>query len=166
MVSLNLRLLQLLKLFYNTIFTRINTYEIEIKSEKTMRTIVILVVLSLLFSLSSCKKKKQVQTIEAPKTEVAATPAPAPVPEVKEEPKPVVREMNYFLVAGCFKVKSNADNLNARLISEGYNSKIMPFYNLYMVTYEGFETRQEAQAALNRIVQEPGKELTWVYPVK
>ena len=131
-----------------------------------MRTIVILVALSLLFSLSSCKKKKQVQTIEAPKTEVAATPAPAPVPEVKEEPKPVVREMNYFLVAGCFKVKSNADNLNARLISEGYNSKIMPFYNLYMVTYEGFETRQEAQAALNRIVQEPGKELTWVYPVK
>ena len=34
MVSLNLRLLQLLKLFYNTIFTRINTYEIEIKIGK------------------------------------------------------------------------------------------------------------------------------------
>ena len=131
-----------------------------------MRTIVILVALSFLFSLSSCKKKKTA-TIEAPKTEIAeTTPAPAPVPEVKEEPKPVVREMNYFLVAGCFKVKSNADNLNARLASEGYNSKIMPYYNLYMVTYEGFETRQEAQSALNRIVQEPGKGLTWVYPVK
>ncbi len=131
-----------------------------------MRTIVILVALSFLFSLSSCKKKKTA-TIEAPKTEIAeTTPAPAPVPEVKEEPKPVVREMNYFLVAGCFKVKSNADNLNARLVSEGYNSKIMPYYNLYMVTYEGFETRQEAQSALNRLVQEPGKELTWVYPVK
>ena len=131
-----------------------------------MRTIVILVALSFLFSLSSCKKNKTA-TIEAPKTEIAeTTPAPAPVPEVKEEPKPVVREMNYFLVAGCFKVKSNADNLNARLVSEGYNSKIMPYYNLYMVTYEGFETRQEAQSALNRMVQEPGKELTWVYPVK
>lgn len=131
-----------------------------------MRTIVILVALSFLFSLSSCKKKKTA-TIEAPKTEIAeTTPAPAPVPEVKEEPKPVVREMNYFLVAGCFKVKSNADNLNARLVSEGYNSKIMPYYNLYMVTYEGFETRQEAQSALNRMVQESGKELTWVYPVK
>ena len=131
-----------------------------------MRTIVILVALSFLFSLSSCKKKKTA-TIEAPKTEIAeTTPAPAPVPEVKEEPKPVVREMNYFLVAGCFKVKSNADNLNARLVSEGYNSKLMPYYNLYMVTYEGFETRQEAQSALNRMVQEPGKELTWVYPVK
>lgn len=134
-----------------------------------MRTIVILVALSLLFSLSSCKKKKKTATIEAPKTEVVETtpaPAPAPVPVVKEEPKPVVREMNYFLVAGCFKVKSNADNLNARLIGEGYNSKVMPYYNLYMVTYEGYETRTEAQAALNRIVQEPGKELTWVYPVK
>lgn len=132
-----------------------------------MRTIVILVALSLLFSLSSCKKKKKTATIEAPRTEIVeTTPAPAPVPEVKEEPRPVVREMNYFLVAGCFKVKSNADNLNARLSGEGYNSKIMPYYNLYMVTYEGFETRPEAQAALNRIVQEPGKELTWVYPVK
>lgn len=132
-----------------------------------MRTIVILVALSLLFSLSSCKKKKKTATIEAPKTEVVeTTPAPAPVPVVKEEPKPVVREMNYFLVAGCFKVKSNADNLNARLIGEGYDSKVMPYYNLYMVTYEGYETRTEAQAALNRIVQEPGKELTWVYPVK
>lgn len=130
-----------------------------------MRTIVILVALSLLFSLSSCKKKKKTATIETPKTEVVET-TPAPVPVVKEEPKPVVREMNYFLVAGCFKVKSNADNLNARLIGEGYNSKVMPYYNLYMVTYEGYETRTEAQAALNRIVQEPGKELTWVYPVK
>lgn len=130
-----------------------------------MRTIVILVAFSLLFSLSSCKKKKKVETIEVSKTEIVET-VPAPVVEVKEEPQPVVREMNYFLVAGCFKVKSNADNLNARLISEGYNSKIMPYYNLYMVTYEGFETRQEAQSALNRIVQEPGKELTWVYPVK
>ena len=124
-----------------------------------MRTIVILVALSFLFSLSSCKKKKETKTI------VETTPAPAPV-EVKEEPKPVVREMNYFLVAGCFKVKENADRFSARLISEGYNSKIMPFYNLYMVTYDGFETRREAQDALNRIVQEPGKELTWVYPVK
>lgn len=132
-----------------------------------MRTIVILVALSFLFSLSSCKKKKKTETIQAPKTEIVeTTPAPAPVAEVKEEPKPVVREMNYFLVAGCFKVKSNADNLNARLISEGYNSKIMPYYNLYMVTYEGFETRSEAQSALNNMVQEPGKELTWVYPVK
>ena len=35
-----------------------------------------------------------------------------------------------------------------------------------MVTYDGYETRKEAQVALNRIVREPGKELTWVYPVR
>ena len=34
LLFLNLQLLQLLKLFYNIIFTHINTYEIEIKSEK------------------------------------------------------------------------------------------------------------------------------------
>lgn len=132
-----------------------------------MRTIVILVALSFLFSLSSCKKKAK-ETIEAPKTEITTTTVatPAPVVEVKEEPQPPVRQMNYFLVAGCFKVKSNADKLNARLINEGYDSKIIPFYNMHMVTYDGYETRREAQVALNKIVQQTGKELTWVYPVK
>lgn len=128
-----------------------------------MKTIVILIAISFLFSLSSCKKKKT-EIIEAPKTEVIETPKAEPVPEVKEIP--VVRQMNYFLIAGCFKIKSNAERLNAHLISEGYNSKIVPYYNMNMVTYEGYETRPEAQVALNRIVLEAGKSQTWVYPMK
>lgn len=126
-----------------------------------MRTIVILVAISFLFSLSSCKKKKE--TIEAPKAEIVEV-VTEPVVEVK--PEPVIRQMNYFLVAGCFKVRANADKLNARLINEGYDSKVMPYYNMHMVTYEGYETRQEAQVALNRIVSEAGKGQTWVYPLK
>ena len=56
--------------------------------------------------------------------------------------------------------------MQAKLIQEGYDSRIVPFYNMSMVTYDGYETRKEAQVALNRIVREPGKELTWVYPVR
>lgn len=129
-----------------------------------MKTIVILVALSFLFSLSSCKKKKE--TIDAPKTELVETVKPQPVPEVKQPEAPIARQMNYFLVAGCFEIKANADKLNARLINEGYNSKIIPYYGMNMVTFEGYETRPEAQVALNRIVCEPGKGNTWVYPVK
>ena len=77
-----------------------------------------------------------------------------------------MKEVNYYLVAGCFKVRANAERLNAKLLNEGYDSKIIPFYNMSMVTYNGYATRQEAQIALNQIVRETGKELTWVYPVR
>ena len=130
-----------------------------------MRTIVILTLLSVLFSLSSCKKKKEPITVAPITTTTVEPPKTDPIVEVKK-PEPVVEQMNYYLVAGCFEFKNNADRLNAQLQKEGYASKIMPFYNLYMVTYNGYRTRQEAQVALNRIVLEPGKSEAWVYPVK
>ena len=46
-------------------------------------------------------------------------------PVKPEEPKPVVKEMNYYLVAGCFEVYSNAEKLNKKLLAEGYTSKII-----------------------------------------
>ena len=93
-----------------------------------------------------------------------ATPEPVAPPQ--EEAKPAEKQMNYYLVAGCFEIRENADRLLAQLLSEGYDARILPFYHMSMVTYDGFATRQEAQIALNRIVREDGKELTWVYPVK
>lgn len=131
-----------------------------------MRITIILVVVALLGTLVSCKKKKQQEVLTTQKVEVVEVANPEPVEQKKEEPKPLVKRANYYLVAGCFKVPANAERLHAKLLNEGYDSKIMPFYNMSMVTYEGFETRREAQVALNRIVCEPGKELTWVYPVK
>ena len=131
-----------------------------------MRITIILVVVALLGTLVSCKKKKQQEVLTTQKVEVVEVTSPEPVEQKKEEPKPVVKRANYYLVAGCFKVPANAERLHAKLLNEGEDSKIMPFYNMSMVTYEGFETRREAQVALNRIVCEPGKELTWVYPVK
>ena len=123
----------------------------------TMKITVILLALSLL-CLFSCKDKKVKEELTTQKVEV--------VEVAKPEPKPVVKQVNYYLVAGCFKIPENAERLQAKLIQEGYDSRIVPFYNMSMVTYDGYETRKEAQVALNRIVREPGKELTWVYPVR
>lgn len=132
-----------------------------------MRATIILLALSLAVAFSSCQEKKKKPTLTQQKVAVAPVAKPQqevqPEPEIAEEP---VKEINYYLVAGCFKIRSNAEHLNAKLVNEGYDSQILPFYNMSMVTYEGFTTREEAQVALNRIVREPGKELTWVYPVR
>lgn len=131
-----------------------------------MKIIAILLTLSLIGIFSSCKNKKQKAELTTQKVEVVEVAKPETVEPAREEPKPVVKQINYYLVAGCFKVRENAERLNAKLRNEGYDSKILPFYNMSMVTYDGYETRQEAQVALNRLVKEPGKELAWVYPVK
>ncbi len=130
-----------------------------------MRVIVILLTVSLLGALTSCKEKRQKEVFTSKKVEVKEVIKQEPVAP-KETSKPVVKQVNYYLVAGCFKIPSNAERLHDKLVNEGYDSKIVPFYDMSMVTYGGYETREEAQAALNRIVQEEGKELTWVYPVK
>ena len=119
-----------------------------------MKTIIILLAVSLLGILSSCKEKKNNSALTEKKV------------EVKTEPVQTVKKKNYHLVAGCFMEEENAQRLHAQLTKEGYDSQIIPFYNLQMVTYNSFETRQEAQNALNLIVQETGKELTWVLIVQ
>lgn len=131
-----------------------------------MRIVVTLLALSLIVLLFSCKNKKSDAELTKEKVEVVEVTQPETVTPPKEEPKVVEKRINFYLVAGCFKVKENALRLNAKLLDEGYDSQIVPFYNMSMVTYDGYETRQEAQAALNKIVRETGKELTWVYPVK
>ncbi len=130
-----------------------------------MKILCVLLILSVVGMATSCKNKKQkevttqqVEVVEVIKTEAVAPP--------QEEPKPVVKQMNYYVVAGCFRLIENAERLNAKLLNAGYDSKILPFYNMSMVTYDGYETRQEAQKALNRLVQEPENEMAWVYPVK
>ena len=105
----------------------------------TMKITVILLALSLL-CLFSCKDKKVKEELTTQKVEVVEVAKPEPVAPPKEEPKPVVKQVNYYLVAGCFKIPENAERLQAKLIQEGYDSRIVPFYNMSMVTYDGYGT--------------------------
>lgn len=117
--------------------------------------------------LMSCKEKPQpLPVVEAPVV-VKDTVEPAPVVEEQmiEEIKPVKNEIqNYFLIAGCFEYKENADKLCEKLQRQGYDSKIITYFeNLYLVSYNGFPTRKEGLAALKKIRQEADKEKTWLY---
>ena len=129
-----------------------------------MRTIIILIILLGMGVLTSCKKNKTT-ALTTERVEVVEVAKPEPETPKPEVQKPV-KKVNYYLVAGCFEFKENAERLHNKLVEEGYDSKMLPFYDLTMVTYDGYETREEAQVALNRIVREEDKELTWVYPVR
>lgn len=131
-----------------------------------MKVIVFLLAFSLVGLFTSCKEKKKKPVLAQKKVEVVEVPKPKEEPVIVEEPVVPEKQANYHLVGGCFRIRSNAERFNAKLLNEGYDSQILPFYNLSMVTYNSYETRAEAQVALNRIVREPGKSKTWVYPVR
>ncbi|MFA5817306.1 MAG: HU family DNA-binding protein [Bacteroidales bacterium] len=78
-----------------------------------------------------------------------------------EDVKTAVRK--FPVIAGCFKIKSNAGRLYKQLIEKGYPAMIAVSRNgLYKVSMESFASRQEALAGLTRLKQaEPGMEL-WV----
>lgn len=118
--------------------------------------------------LSSCAekttKKETVQTVQKETVVVRDT-----VYINKEEPKATLKVMpSYFLVAGCFEHKENADRLCEKLQKEGYtNALIMPYSSkYYLVAYEGYSTHQEAVTAVRKLHRLPGKEEAWIYPTK
>ncbi|MCX6225363.1 MAG: SPOR domain-containing protein [Bacteroidia bacterium] len=67
------------------------------------------------------------------------------------------------VIAGCFKVKSNADRLHKQLIEKGYPAAITTSRTgLYKVSIQSFASRQEALTGFDRLKRaEPGMQL-WV----
>ncbi len=56
---------------------------------------------------------------------------------------------NFYIVAGSFKLYSNAQSLNQKLKAKGFDSKILEPYAQYnRVTVKQFNTVEEARAAL------------------
>lgn len=132
-----------------------------------MKTNFIWILAALFGLLISCKQKPQPLPVAEAPVAVKDTVDDSQDEDVLvvEDVKPVRNEIqNYFLIAGCFEYKENADKLCEKLQRQGYDSKIITYFeNLYLVSYNGFETRKEGLAALKEIRQEPGKEKTWLY---
>lgn len=128
-----------------------------------MKTIIALISIALSCAFLSCKEKKTAIPAEAPVI-VEDSVKTVAVIEIKEE-KPARKEnQKYFLIAGCFEYKENADRLIARLREEGYDSRLVPYYeNLYLVCYDGYPTLSEARNAMDKLKIEQGKEKTWIY---
>ena len=58
---------------------------------------------------------------------------------------PIVVGPKYYVVAGSFKVESNAINYNNKLRNEGFNSENLGMINgFYMVSFDGFVEYEDA----------------------
>jgi len=83
----------------------------------------------------------------------------------KEEVKPVeikVSTGKYPVIAGCFKVKENADRLHKLLVDKGYPASItVSRTGLYKVSVQSFATREEAVNGLARIKKAEPKLQLW-----
>ena len=68
----------------------------------------------------------------------------------------------YYVVAGVFRIESNADNLVNRLKNKGYNSeKFGKIGQMYAVSYDVFPTRAEADRYMIKIRNEIDTE-AWI----
>jgi nucleoid DNA-binding protein len=84
----------------------------------------------------------------------------------KEEPKPEISPVigKFQVIAGCFKIRANADRLHKQLVEKGYPAAIAPSRNglLFKVSVESYASREEALNGLSRLKHaEPGLDL-WV----
>ena len=85
-----------------------------------------------------------------------------PIKEIKKEiekpilsvPSEVITEKKFYIIAGAFGVKENANKLKARLNSWNYNSTIIKNNNIMRVSYNEFTTKEDAMLSLAKIRKE------------
>ena len=61
------------------------------------------------------------------------------------------KKNTFYIIAGAFSVKENASNLCDKLNKWNYNSTILNEKNIMRVTYNSFNSREDALLALNKI---------------
>ncbi len=100
---------------------------------------------------------EQTESISA-ETEEVKSPAEEPAQEKPAESVPATTSTGkqYYIVAGCFGNRSNADKYASDLQQEGFNSRVFGTRpgNLHAVCFDSYNTKSEALAEMNRIRQE------------
>jgi len=99
---------------------------------------------------------------------IIAEPITAVIPEVKieaevtpiveiieEEIAPIIiPQTTYYIIAGAFSKKKNANKMLAKLKKWNYNTELVPGGNLLRVSYNSFTNKTDALIALHKIKQE------------
>lgn len=68
--------------------------------------------------------------------------------------KPVLVKGTYYIVAGCFKVETNAKALNQELITKGYLSEVIgQYHGLHVVTFQQETNKDDAKMAIDKLRQ-------------
>ena len=86
------------------------------------------------------------------KIEVKVTPI---VEIIEEEIVPIIiPQTTYYIIAGAFYKKKNANKMLAKLKKWNYNTELVPGENLLRVSYNSFTNKTDALIALYEIKQE------------
>jgi hypothetical protein len=95
--------------------------------------------------------EEPVESIEAEET---APPVEEPAQEEPAEIVPAGKQ--YYIVAGCFENRANADKYASELQQEGFNSSVFGTRpgNLHAVCFNSFSSKSDALAEMRRIRQE------------
>ena len=95
------------------------------------------------------------EVIPEVKIEVQLTPILEVIVE-KEEVVPIItlQKTTYYIIAGAFAEKKNANKMLEKLKKWNYNTKLVPGGSLLRVSYNSFTNKPEALIALQEIKQE------------
>lgn len=105
-----------------------------------------------------------VEKVEKPPVQTVVTKVDTVKKEpVKKTPPPSPKE--FHLIAGSFKIESNAINFVEKLKKDGYNSELIGVRNGYhFVSFSSHETKAQAVQALNQIKKT--NEQVWILHMK
>jgi len=86
------------------------------------------------------------------KIEIEATPI---VEIIEEEIAPIITsQKTYYIIAGAFSEKKNANKMLEKLKKWNYNTELVAGGNLLRVSYNSFTNKADALIALHKIKQD------------
>lgn len=97
-------------------------------------------------------------------TEATAKPAAEPTKELIQDPVQNMDQLKYFIIAGAFREKANADKLMAELRAKGFNAVFagQTGSGLHRIAFEGHSSRSTALSRLEAIKEEEN-ENAWLF---
>ena len=101
-------------------------------------------------------RKKTIEIVESAVFDFGSIPAIEL--EVKVQPN------KFYIIAGAFGVKTNADKLYKSLLSKGYNPTKLPLNDkgLMPISFDNFSNRKEAVIALRQLQMSENKD-AWIF---
>jgi len=74
-----------------------------------------------------------------------------------------IPSVEYYIIAGSFRILGNAERYKERLAGQGYSSTVMKQVNgLHRVTLNGYPTKEEAVSALAELRKDPSNKELWI----
>ena len=87
-----------------------------------------------------------------------------PEPETQPETPPAGLTKKYYVVAGMFSIRTNAEELVKTLKAEGHNAELFGRHgDLYAVSFSSHESRAAAEVELNRIKEQVNRKAWLLY---